>query len=288
MSDPIDSTPSPPVGEGRDGGDPPQGTPPAWTVAVVVPVTFLTFFVMAVLWGLLGPVLIPALQYNERLITLTGFFPIELIGVLGPALIAMRLAKVDFRAAFPLKPVAPWRLLLVVLATTGLALVITYFQAWFTHLTGWTYPEEIAELIRARSPQDWLLLITAVALVPAFAEEMITRGYIQSSLVPRVGLWAGIGLTAAIFALLHMTPSGLPTYLVLGVWLSLIRHRTGSLWGNIAAHATNNTLAILQANFVPDSFWGPRAVFLVPLGVAIFGVFAWLSLRDPGREAPQG
>lgn len=284
MNTPSGSTPSPLVGEGRDGGDSPKGTPPAWSVWVVVPITFVSFFLMAVLWGLLGPVLIPALQHNERLITLTGFFPIELIGVLGPALIAMWMTKTDFRSAFPLKPVAPWRILMMVLATTGMALVITYFQAWFAHLTGWSYPEEIAELIRAHSPQDWVLLITAVALVPAFAEEMVTRGYIQSALVPRVGLWVGIGLTAAIFALLHMTPSGLPTYLVLGVWLSVIRHRTGSLWGNIAAHATNNTLAILQANFVPDSFWGPRAVYLVPLGCVIFFVCAWMALR--GRSHP--
>lgn len=262
--------------------------PPAWTVWAVVPVTFVTFFLMAVLWGILGPVLFPALQHNERLLTLTGFFPIELVGVLGPAFIALRLTRTDFRAAFPLKAVSWWRVLLVMLATAGMALVITYFQGWFAHLTGWEYPKEISELIRARSPMDWVLLISAVALVPAFAEEMVTRGYIQSALVPRVGLWVGIGLTAAIFALLHMTPSGLPTYVVLGIWLSVVRHRTGSLWGNIAAHATNNTLAILQANFVPEAFWGPRAAILLPVGVLSFAFFAWLSLRGLPREARQG
>ncbi len=266
------------------GSAPAPLAPPAWTVWALVPVTFVTFFLMAVLWGLIGPVLIPALQHNERLITLTGFFPIELIGVLVPALIAIRLTKTDFRAAFPLKAVAPWRVLFMVLATAGMALVITYFQGWFAHFTGWEYPQEIGELIRARSPMDWVLLISAVAFVPAFAEEMVTRGYIQSALVPRVGLWVGICLTAAIFALLHLTPSGLPTYVVLGLWLSVIRYRTGSLWGNIAAHATNNTLAILQANFVPDSFWGPRAAYLLPLGVVMFGVFAWLSLRGLERN----
>lgn len=262
--------------------------PSPWTVSVLVPFTLVTFFAMAVLWGLLGPVLIPALQHHDRLITLTGFFPIELLGVLGPALVLMRLTKVDFRAAFPLRPVEPWRVLLIVVATAGMAVVITYLQAWFAHWTHLAYPKEIGELIRARSPRDWVLLITAVALVPAFSEELVTRGYIQSALVPRVGPWVGIGLTAAIFALLHLTPSGIPTYVLLGIWLSVIRHRMGSLWGNVAAHATNNTLAILQANFVPDSFWGPRAALLVPLGGVVFAVFAWLSLRGLGREASEG
>lgn len=282
----MDEAPAP-VGEGRE-ADAVRRIPPAWTVAMLVPLTLVTFFAMAVLWGLLGPVLIPALQHNDRLITLTGFFPIELLGVLGPAFLAVRLAKVDVRSVFPLKPVAPWRVLLMVLATAGMALVITYLQAWFAHWTHWAYPQEIGELIQAHGPGDWVLLITAVALVPALSEEMLTRGYVQSALVPRVGLWAGIAMTAAIFAVLHLTPSGIPTYVLLGLWLSVIRHRTGSLWGNIAAHATNNTLAILQANFVPDSFWGPRAAVMVPLGCVIFVVFAWLSLRGTERDALPG
>src|SRR5262249_52113686 len=148
--------------------------------------------------------------------------------------------------------VALWRLGLIIAATCGLALVITYLQGWFARVTGLPYPKEIEDLIRADSAGMWAYLVVAVALVPAFAEEMVTRGYIQSALVPKLGPVVGILLTAGVFALLHFLPAGIPTYLLLGIWLSVIRYRTGSLVGTIAAHATNNTLALLQANLVPE------------------------------------
>ncbi|MNX65573.1 CAAX amino terminal protease self- immunity [compost metagenome] len=246
----------------------------------VVPVTLVAFFATAVLWGILGPLLIPALRGNERLISLTGFFPIELVGVLVPALLACKIGKVDFRATFPFRPVAWWRLLLIVGATFGLALVITYLQGWFAQATGLPYPKDVTDLIRAHNPTQWAFMLLAVAFVPAFAEEMVTRGYIQSALVPRLGLVWGILLTAGIFALMHFLPAGIPTYVILGIWLSVVRHRTGSMIGAIAAHATNNTLALMQANLVPEAYWATNIAWVLPLGVVLFGTLGYLSLKD--------
>lgn len=257
-----------------------RSVPTARSVLWIVPVTLVAFFATAVLWGVLGPIFIPALRGNERLISLTGFFPIELIGVLGPVLLACKLGKVDFRGAFPFRPVAWWRLLLIVGATFGLALVITYLQGWFAQVTGLPYPKDVTDLIRAHTPMQWAFMLVAVAFVPAFAEEMVTRGYIQSALVPRLGLVWGILLTAGIFALMHFLPAGIPTYVILGIWLSWVRHRTGSLIGTIAAHATNNTLALLQANLVPEAYWAANIAWVLPVGVLLFGGLGFLALRN--------
>lgn len=254
--------------------------PTARSVLWLVPVTLVAFFATAVLWGIVGPLLFPVLRGNERLISLTGFFPIELVGVLGPALIACKLGKVDWRGAFPFRPVAWWRLLLVVAATLGLGLVITYAQGWFADLTHLPYPKDVANLIKAHNPLQWAFMLVAVAFVPAFAEEMVTRGYIQSALVPRLGLVTGILLTAGIFALMHFLPAGIPTYVLLGIWLSWVRHRTGSMTPAIMAHATNNTLALLQANLVSEAYWAANIAWVLPLGALAFGGLGYLALRN--------
>lgn len=260
-------------------------TPPAWSVLILIPLVFVGFLSVGMLWYALAAHLPGALSGNERYIQLLSFYPIELLGILGPVLLLARVLKADMRATFPLAPIEPWRLACIVGATVGLALLITYFQAWFAHWTHWHYPAEIEKLIHAQRPIDWLIFVTGVALIPALCEEAVTRGFLQSALVPRLGLWPGIAITAIVFALFHLTPAGLPTYLVLGLWLSWIRHRTGSLVGNVAAHTTNNLLAILQANFVSEGFWGPNAVWLLPLGAVLFVGLAWVTLRTSSQPS---
>lgn len=254
------------------------------TILLLLPLTVVSFFAVAVFWGWLGPTLFPALRHDERMMALSSFYPIELLGILGPALLAVAIGRIEPREVFPFRPVPGGRLLAITGATIGLGLVITYMQAWFAQATGLTYPEGITDLIRARAPLDWLILVTGVALVPAFAEEMVTRGYIQSALVPRFGPWPGILLTAALFALIHLTPAGIPTYVLLSIWLSWVRERTRSLWGNILAHTTNNMIALLQANFVPETFWQAQVTWVLPLGLALFAGLAWISLRTELRS----
>lgn len=258
--------------------------PKAGSILILLPVTVLSFFLTAALWGIVGPLLFPALRTDERMMALLSFYPIELLGILGPVLYMAKNQGVDRKLVFPFRKVPALRLLLILGATIGLGLVITYLQAWFARLTGLTYPAGISDMIRARQPREWLVLITGVAMVPAFAEEMITRGYIQSALVPRFGLWVGILLTAALFALLHFTPAGIPTYLALGIWLSWVRERTRSLWGNILAHTTNNLIAVSQANFVPEGFWQANLAWVFPLGLALFAGFGFLALRETAAD----
>lgn len=258
-----------------------QGLPRASSVLLLLPVTVLSFFLTAALWGLVGPLMFPALRSDERMMALLSFYPIELLGILGPMIVMAWRQGVDRALVFPFRKVPALRLLFILGATIGLGFLITYLQAWFARLTGLTYPPGIADMIRARQGWEWLVLITGVALVPACAEELLTRGYIQSALVPRFGVWGGILLTAALFALLHFTPAGIPTYVTLGVWLSWVRLRTGSLWGNILAHSTNNLIALAQANFVPEAFWPANVAWVFPLGLALFAGFGFLALREP-------
>ncbi|MNT43395.1 CAAX amino terminal protease self- immunity [compost metagenome] len=90
-------------------------------------------------------------------------------------------------------------------------------------------------------------------------------------------------LTAVLFAAFHLEPAGLPTYLLLGIWLSWLRFASASLWLPILAHGTNNLLALIQANVLEEAFWKAHALTLVPMGLFLAlagGYGAWRLLRS--------
>jgi membrane protease YdiL (CAAX protease family) len=89
-----------------------------------------------------------------------------------------------------------------------------------------------------------LLLATAGLLVPA-AEELAFRGVLYPWLRGRMGVQAAILVTGFLFGICHVQPDLALRAAVLGMVLALIRERSGSLWPCIAAHAVNNSLAVV-------------------------------------------
>lgn len=82
-----------------------------------------------------------------------------------------------------------------------------------------------------------------VVLVGPFAEEVFFRGFVYSGLVLRWGVLAGLIVSALIFSLAHASVAILIPIFVAGVLLAWLYHRTGSLWGCVWVHATQNGVA---------------------------------------------
>lgn len=89
-----------------------------------------------------------------------------------------------------------------------------------------------------------LLFILAVIFAP-FAEELLFRGWIYTSLRARIGLWAALIISSAVFAGLHYEQSHIYALAVFPVGLALgaLREVTGSLKASITFHAFFNALA---------------------------------------------
>ena len=77
------------------------------------------------------------------------------------------------------------------------------------------------------------------------------RGVLLTSLAARLGAAFSVGLTAALFAVIH-DPLRLLFAFVLGLVFGLVRLRTASLWPSVVVHATLNTLTFLVAPLVDD------------------------------------
>ena len=87
-------------------------------------------------------------------------------------------------------------------------------------------------------------------IVQGSTEEIITRGWLMQVIASRHGLAVGIGLSSALFGLLHaanIPPSpelviGLINIVLFGVFIGLYAAREGSLWGVCGWHAAWNWL----------------------------------------------
>ena len=125
----------------------------------------------------------------------------------------------------------------LVIVGLGIKLVHPGFRTWF--------------FIPA-SPEGILLSFATVVLLAPWAEELVFRGWIYSSLRHSFGAIAAIALTALLFAVAHMDATGLYPVLIFipGLILTLIREKNDSSFASFLAHASYNLLAWLIVFFV--------------------------------------
>ena len=112
----------------------------------------------------------------------------------------------------------------------------------------WPLPKFIEEfftdLILIRSWKEAIVKGFILAITPAFCEEVLFRGMLQTSWTHRFGKKWGIIFTGFAFAVAHTNPWHFHFYLTLGIILSLLMEWKKSLWIPIIAHATNNLFTL--------------------------------------------
>lgn len=100
------------------------------------------------------------------------------------------------------------------------------------------------------APLAWRIGLTALAITLApLVEELLFRGVLLSSLIPRCGIPLAALLSAGAFAAIHLPGLrwqwyALPELLLLGLALAWLRLHYRSLWPSVLAHGTNNALAL--------------------------------------------
>jgi len=92
-----------------------------------------------------------------------------------------------------------------------------------------------------------ILTIFVIAVVPPVVEETIFRGIIQSGL--KKSGYISVILTAATFALYHLSPAKTIYQFVVGLLFSLIYLKSGSIIPAMIVHFLNNLLIILSIYF---------------------------------------
>ena len=108
--------------------------------------------------------------------------------------------------------------------------------------------KDIKPFINIINSDDLFLLVLAAVIGAPLSEEFLFRGFLLSALAKsKLGFVGAAFLTTCAWALLHSNYSmtGLGAVVTLGLTLSWLLWRTGSLWVPILCHAIYNGLVIL-------------------------------------------
>jgi len=130
-------------------------------------------------------------------------------------------------------------------------LMVTLNAAWglILRLLGWSGQPPILPLF-GDGEAGLVLALVGTVLIGPFAEELFFRGLMFPALRQRFGFWLGVGIDAALFALLHFTPTVFPPILAMGLLFCLLYQHTGSIWPGVMLHGSINLLALLAARIL--------------------------------------
>jgi hypothetical protein len=87
--------------------------------------------------------------------------------------------------------------------------------------------------------------IFLIALIPAFGEELFFRGAVQGIIQEKMNVKFAIWITAIVFSAIHMQFYGFLPRMLLGAFFGYLLFWSENLWLPIAAHFTNNAVAIV-------------------------------------------
>ena len=90
-----------------------------------------------------------------------------------------------------------------------------------------------------------ILTFQALALITPISEELFFRGFIFRGLIPKVGPFGAMLISAAVFSGFHLSLGVLIPIFITGFLLAWLYWKTGSLWASIGAHAGQNALALI-------------------------------------------
>lgn len=127
-----------------------------------------------------------------------------------------------------------------------------------------------------------------VAVVPAFCEEILFRGYILRAFEKSWGISAAIVVSGIVFGLFHLQLGNLMPLATLGIILAVMTWLSGSLWPAVAAHFINNGSAVLLGTRFPDLAFGevtaetlPPAWLLIVSMVLSAGIIYMMLKKQP-------
>jgi membrane protease YdiL (CAAX protease family) len=153
------------------------------------------------------------------------------------------------------------------------------------------YREFFETFLRADSTGEFIVLLVIAAIVPGICEEITFRGLIHQGIRTTFGPQAAVVITGVLFAVIHLSPWNFLALIFMGLFLGLLREKTGSIWPGVVAHTVNNTLALTLITVAPpqENAWQydyfPWWLNLTALAVLVLGMLLFLRQVGP-RTAP--
>ncbi len=187
-----------------------------------------------------------------------------------PIVIYAKTNKITTQTAaerFRLKPCDPYALIFVALLGICWQFVMVVINLPINLITG------VSENYLMSGPAELFAAIVVIAVIPSFFEEFLFRGIVDGSM-EEMNIKAATIFSSVMFAILHGDVYGFVGYLFMGLILSAIARRTGSLYGAIVFHLMNNLTALLLAYYNTELGYEP----VLTIGLFISGIICFVVL----------
>jgi len=181
---------------------------------------------------------------------LPGLLITQWLMLLLPVLLLLWYVKVDLRKSLHLQRLNPTDGAATVLIGVSIVLLALQMNVWLSKVL--TAPEGVAEamgnMLTGDSPLQVFFILVVAAFSPAICEEVLFRGAILSGLRTRLNPWAAVVVVGVLFGLFHLYIFRIPTTAALGMVLTYLVVRTGSIYAAMIVHFLNNAFGLLLLN----------------------------------------
>ena len=144
----------------------------------------------------------------------------------------------------PRLPAASFAYIFAGMAVILAAAYINYYMIAFTPYA--EFAEEFLWVDTYDTPHAIVLSFVTMAIIPAFVEEFLFRGLIQTNLRP-YGSGVAIVGSAVLFGLMHQNVQQVFYATVAGLVLGYIYEVTDSVWCGILLHLMNNGFSVFES-----------------------------------------
>lgn len=214
--------------------------------------------------GALAEQIMDAVLSNTALLTLISNALTLLLLV--PIFLAQKKSYAREISLFPLAPGAIWPLAAGAMA---LAAVVALLLALLP------IPEALMDAYNegaAGLDKPGLISALSTVIFAPIAEEVIFRGLVYTRLRRAMPAALACVLSSLLFGVLHGQLLWIAYAFVMGVALTIVFERTGTLWANIIVHITFNLAGSYLVQYLPGS------VFILVLGLAgMAAAWNWLT-----------
>lgn len=131
--------------------------------------------------------------------------------------------------------------------------------------------KEMSNIFRDHGQNGFLWPIALmIGITPAFCEELLFRGYLQTRLVRSFGPLIGVFTASAMFAIVHFDPVHIVAVFPLGLFLGWVTWRSGSLYPAMLGHFVNNFISVVAVVLVSDGEAGLLSLPSVAFSLLVF------------------
>lgn len=180
-----------------------------------------------------------------------GLFATELLLILLPVLIAVWYFNADVKKSLNFRTFNPAAVIGAVIMWIGTFIIVVYISQYLSAFfpEAENFGKEFNNLVTGSG--IWMAVL-AISVAPAVCEELLFRGIILSALKKyKFGIITTTIITSVMFGVFHLQLFRLFPIFLLGLLLTYVVYKTGSIFVSMILHFLNNLIAVLMS-FYPE------------------------------------